>query len=168
MRIGGGVNGDTASSATELANENLAFWSREPCGVACKGVEKTVSQLRKIVRLPIVVGPGCEQRVERGLPGREGLHANYVGDRVSQRAERLQCALTVGFLACIADGEDEDFLSVNLSRKEGQRWSLSEDHPDRQFVRGFGGDLAITCKKLLCAFKGMDNEPGQNHWTDGM
>jgi hypothetical protein len=93
--IGGRIGGNPAGGAPELANENLAFRRRKRADIVDQRSEQPVAERREIVRFPVVEGAGCEQGVERGLPGGVGLWTDHVGERLSERAKRRHCAFSV-------------------------------------------------------------------------
>src|ERR1700739_1642453 len=119
--IGRCVDSYAAGGAAKLTHENLALAGRQVRRLVYERVEEPVAELEEIVRLPVIVGTGREQRVERGLPGREGLHADHVGDWISERAQWFQGAVALVLLSRVADGERDDLLAVDLGRQERQR-----------------------------------------------
>ena len=84
----------------------------QTAGEVGEHVDQAVADVQKVVRLPVIPHSRREQRIENRLPRGVRLRADDVGDRTSELAQRLENALTVGKVARVARGEDEDLATM--------------------------------------------------------
>ena len=90
LRKCGGVGGNAARRAADMANEDLAFRPGQLAHGFGQDFDRLVGKVGEIMALPVIARAGREQRVERLLPADEGVGTDDIGNRLSDRAQARQ------------------------------------------------------------------------------
>src|ERR1044071_9212321 len=166
MAIGHRIRGDSIGRSGDEADKNLALWRRQLAGKLDDRIQRAVSELREIVRLPIVSCAGREQWIESLLPLNIGLRTQMLAVGLAEITQRSDESLGRRDRTGVKNRQYHDFLPVNAFRKEGQRRRLAQHHPDVELLRRRVYELTVLSQNLARLAERKNHQTGQYFRTD--
>src|SRR5690348_2378724 len=109
---------DAADRSTQLSERYFRLIVGKTVREVHEYVDQAVAHVEEVVRLPVIAHSRGEQRIEDGLPCRERLRADDVGDGVPELTKRCERAFTIGDVTRVARGKHEDLATVPFGGKE--------------------------------------------------
>lgn len=167
-RVGRCIRRYAGRLAAERANEDLAMRRWQLAGVFDDGVDRTVAELREVVRLPVIARTRRQERIKGLLPCGVRLHADVFAVCRAESAQRLNQLLAISGVARIAQGERDDLFSVHLFGQERQWRRLPGKHPDVEVVRHRLGETGELSEYGFPLVVREGDEPAQHVRPDGM